>query len=355
MSQETGQWLNTMTLIGATDKRGNAWHYRAEQQGAETNHYPGFIPVEDVKRRLFFWKPVEGVLTADATILTPDGVEAVSIQSQLDKAIIRPPRTFGADDAGAILGIFKGQPGKKRGYKIHDYEQWLLTTVGDLLDDELGVTSAGLLKGGAIAWVEVSVPETIETPSGVKFRPNLLAGTSLDGSLATTFKRTAQNTVCDNTMAVSLRSEGGVFKVKHSRNSLGKLQEAREAVEIVHTIADDFTAEVEQLTNTTVTDAQFDAFLASLTPVPEKEGRGKTMAENKQGDLRKLWNSDPRVAPWKDTAWGVVQAVNTYEHHIKGTRGADKVERNAFRAVTGGADKLDAATKDTLNKVLAAA
>ena len=27
MSQETSQWLNTRTLIGFTDKRGNAWHY----------------------------------------------------------------------------------------------------------------------------------------------------------------------------------------------------------------------------------------------------------------------------------------------------------------------------------------
>jgi hypothetical protein len=55
MSKETLQHLNANTLIGFTDKRGHAWHYRADEQGAEPNHYPGAIPLEDVQRRLFGW------------------------------------------------------------------------------------------------------------------------------------------------------------------------------------------------------------------------------------------------------------------------------------------------------------
>ena len=38
MTRETLQHLNTNTLIGHTDQRGTAWHYRAEEQGAESNH-----------------------------------------------------------------------------------------------------------------------------------------------------------------------------------------------------------------------------------------------------------------------------------------------------------------------------
>ena len=48
MSQETVNWLNTMTLIGFTDQRGHAWHYRASAQSDEPNHYAAAIPVEDV-------------------------------------------------------------------------------------------------------------------------------------------------------------------------------------------------------------------------------------------------------------------------------------------------------------------
>src|SRR4051794_18540090 len=58
MSKETLQHLNTNTLIGNTDHRGTAWHYRAEEQGEKSNHYPGPIPVDDVQRRLFDWQAV---------------------------------------------------------------------------------------------------------------------------------------------------------------------------------------------------------------------------------------------------------------------------------------------------------
>ena len=58
MSRETLHSLNTNTLIGNTNARGTAWHYRAEDQGEESNHYPGSIPVRDVERRLFDWEAV---------------------------------------------------------------------------------------------------------------------------------------------------------------------------------------------------------------------------------------------------------------------------------------------------------
>ena len=45
MSKETMKWLNSNTLIGYTSKRGSAWHYRADLQAAEPNHYPGPVPV----------------------------------------------------------------------------------------------------------------------------------------------------------------------------------------------------------------------------------------------------------------------------------------------------------------------
>ena len=56
MSKESLQWLNTNTLIGCTDKRGTAWHWRAQEQGDRSNHYPGAIPVADVQDRLFSWQ-----------------------------------------------------------------------------------------------------------------------------------------------------------------------------------------------------------------------------------------------------------------------------------------------------------
>jgi len=56
MSKESISWLNTNTLIGCTDKRGTAWHWKAQEQDGQSNHYPGAIPVPDVQDRLFGWQ-----------------------------------------------------------------------------------------------------------------------------------------------------------------------------------------------------------------------------------------------------------------------------------------------------------
>ena len=346
MSAESIEWLNTYTLQSR-----RAWHTSDQLQKLTNTVYDGPIPVADVHSRLFSWEPAEGSVDTTATVLSADGVETFTLNDPNRKTICRPPRALGPNDAGAILGVFKS------GYQPHSYEKWLLNNVATILDDDLGIFSAGLLRGGAQAWVQVSVPDSFATPEGVEFRPNLLAVTSFDGSLSTTYKGTTTNTVCDNTMGVALGEAGRAYKVKHSRYSDLKIMEAREALALVHTIADDFAAEVAALCNTTVTDSQWDQFLASLAPTKDENGKDKTgrsftMATNKQAALRGLWSHDTRVTPWKNTAWGVVQAVNTYTHHVQSVRGSDRDERNMALAVSGGFDKLDTSTLESLTAVL---
>src|SRR3990170_534732 len=225
MSQETMEWLNTQTLIGFTEKRGNAWHYQASLQGDEPNHYEGPVPVEDVERRLFNFK----VEKAQIFVQNEDGTY-VQVS---DRNAIR------ADDNGDVLGVFMS------GYEPHQYGEWLVKNVATILDDELGIGSAGLLKNRGQAWVSVEVPENITTPEGVEFRPNLVAATSFDGSLATTYARTVTAVVCDNTLQTGLSEGGQKFRLRHTKYSGLKITDAREALAIVYGIADDFSAEVE--------------------------------------------------------------------------------------------------------------
>jgi phage/plasmid-like protein (TIGR03299 family) len=289
-----------------------------------------------VRRRLFHWDAVTGPV--ETTILTEDGV--FQVEDTTRQVVVRP-------DTWDVLGVHG------EGYKVHQYSTWLLDTVANILDDSLSIGSAGLLKNGAVAWVQVEVPDSITTPEGVEFRPHLLACTSHDGSIATEFRRTVTNVVCDNTMAAARTENGQVYRVRHTRHSTARLADARDALAIVHTIADDFAAEVQDLCSTTVTDKQWTAFLDSLVPVTkEMSKRSQTMAESKRDEMMLLWNKDQRVSPWKGTAWGVVQAVNTHTHHIQTVRGAGRAERNMLRAVSGQVDALDKGTIDLLSKVL---
>lgn len=352
MSRETLTHLNTNTLIGQTAQRGTAWHYRAEEQGEESNHYEGAIPVEDVQRRLFNWtadsRPIAVEQPADLTTMTHLDRDGQPVRWEP----INGRQAITRSDNDHLMGIFAD------GYERHQYSEWLLTTVANILDDDLAISSAGLLRGGAVAWVEVSVPESITTPEGVEFRPNLLATTSFDGSIATTYKRTVTATVCDNTRELALSEHGQELKVRHSRYSRLRMVEAREALRVIHDVADAFAEEVHALCYVDVTEHQWRRFLQLASPLHDKTGelltgRALTMAQKKQDTLSNLYRYDHRVAPWARTAYGVIQAVNTYEHHEKSVRGSDRGERNMQRTVSGDFGDVDRRTWSQLSAVLA--
>jgi len=188
----------------------------------------------------------------------------------------------------------------------------------------------------------------------------------MDGSLATIPKRVVTNMVCDNTMKAGLSEKGPEARVKHTRNSLDKLDAMRAKLELEF-IADEVSEEFNRLCETKVTGLQFKQFLTEyrmaenskgLDPMaPDAEdGRAKTLAENKQDKLMSMWLSDDRVSPWAGTAFGVLQLTNTYLQQVAPTnKGTIRYERNVLDAASGKIEKSDKLTLEILEKVLAAA
>lgn len=325
MSDETIDYLNRNTLIGYTVRRGTAWHYRK----GTNNHYPGPIPVEDVKSRLFDWEPISTPVSAvldDGTVIT----------DHRRQALLRP-------DTEEILGVFKST------YTPHPYGQWLVDSVESILDADLQIGSAGLLANGARAWVQVEMQDTMQTEN-VDFRPYLTAATSMDGSLSTTYQTGAQVVVCDNTLSLALRETTSKYRVKHTRNSNIKISEARDALRIMAATASEVSARIERLATTPVTTRQWTAFLDAYTAPSSNSTRANSNASDKRAQLARLYDSDHRVAPWAGTAWGVLSAANTWAHHYQAVRGTSRPERNLDRMVQGQYAKIDNHTLHVLAK-----
>lgn len=361
MSKETSEWLNQNTLIGFGAKRGTAWHYRAADQSKTpaslypradvitvdgkdyaSNHYAGAVPVHDVNARLFYWDAVQVPMAYDVSSVL--GVEKATWKTSAKKvAWVR------SDNLEEL-----GNPSPT--WTAHPYSEWLVENTNKITDGDLDIASAGLLKGGAQAWVSYEVPDTIDTPEGVQFRPQLLATTSFDGSLATTYKRATTLVVCDNTLAAALgEGKDQQHKVMHSKYSNLRVMDARDALRIIYQSADAVAAEIKQLCETSVTEAQWSKFLDLYVPVPEEKGRGKTMAENKRDLLINLWSNDFRAAPWRGTAMGVLQATNTWFHHGQVVRGATRPERNMDNVLNGRTAKHDDEVIGILEHVLVSA
>ncbi len=333
MSMETSEWLHNNIVVGFTAKRGNAWWMKAAvDSSGRPNHYDGAVPIERVKELL-------GFEVAPRTVWVDGGTEHGIIEMPERRAWVRM-------DTGEVMGIHSD------GYAGHQYGEWLVRNVENLLDSEVQVGGAGLLAKGAQAYVQVEIPETIEV-QGVAFRPTILATTSFDGSIATTYKETVQIVVCDNTRAMALRGGGRVFRVKHTRNSQMRISEARQALGLLHQIGEEFAAEVEQLLSIEVSDRQWSKFLEAYAPIENNATqRSITMAENKRGELNRMYRHDVRVQPWAGSAYGVVQAVNTFVHHAQKVQRVSRVERNLSRAIEGKVEALDKGTLATLNQVL---
>jgi phage/plasmid-like protein (TIGR03299 family) len=249
-------------------------------------------------------------------------------------------------DTLELLGKFKN------GFTIHHYDVWLLEKVANLLDADLHIGSAGLLKNGAVAWVSIEMADTVSTAAGVHFRPHLLAATSVDGSLSSTYKPVVQLVVCDNTMDIALGECGAAVKIKHSRHSTFKVAEVRDALGIVHETADEFSAEVERLTRVEVPERAWAMFLDEYAPVPDQKGRSRTIAEKTRVELDRLWNHDHRVSPWRNTAFGVHQATNTYLHHYSTVRNVGRAERNMDNVLSTKLGEVATATQLALHKAL---
>ena len=340
MSQETQEWLNRHTLIGFTEKRGQAWHYRQDLQSDESNHYVGAIPVEDVRRRLLSWDAQVAPMFVGFT--NADG--EMEYTKQNDRlAVVR-------SDNQDVLGVFKD------GYQIHQYGEWLIDAVANIVDDSnLQIGQAGLLKKGAVCWVSIELPVNMEVgDTGLTVRPQLLATTSHNGSLATTHKLTNTIVVCDNTLAMGLSDGLTSHKTRHSKNSSFKLATVRDALQIVHQMGDLVSAELQRMIEVSVTDKEFQDVVSRLVPIGEEgtnEG-ARTKMGNKQDALWNLWQNDARVSPWRNTGFGVVQSFNTYSHHISGTdRG--RAQRNTANSILGKTAQQDEEVIRALELVLA--
>lgn len=341
MSDETYNWLNNYYLVGYTEKYGRAWHYREAEQGAESNHYPHAIPVEDVQRRLFNWEAVPTKASYE--------VEIGGKKQRFEM----PGTVWARSDTGAHLGTFSD------GYTGHQYSPWLLDKVGGLLDvssKELGIGSAGLLMGGAVAAVQVEAPDSVQIGDDL-LRPFIVACTSFNGKYVTSYKRGTTRVVCDNTLDEFHRTADAAFKVKHTKHSGAKIDDVRAALDIHFKHQEAELKEIEALMNQAVTDAEFDRIVKLVDPIVVKPDAqretGITRTQNRHARYHDMWENDKRIGNYKNTAWGTIQVFNTYDQHSNTIRkGTVRQEQNILNFLKGDVGKSDIKTLTAIKAVV---
>jgi len=330
MSKYTTSELHDGTLIGKVDEYGKAWH------GA--GHFMGWVPLDEARE----------FLTVNVVLDTP--IVANGDASRF-RAVVNA-------DTGYVFQMVTDV------YEPPSYTRVLLDDVALILDEAKGSLQVGsvvCLGNKAQAVVQIRPSEGI-TVGGDKILPWLCGYSSLDSSWATGYKAVATRVVCDNTAELSRREGGAMYSRKNTKGSKLNVAEARKTVGLFFQGFEDLAEQIERLQDTAVSDRQFGKVLDYLFPLTDANGQpltqtGATRRDGVRQAIKGLYQSDVRVAPWAGTSWGVLQAVNTWHHHLSTVRnegqGVSRHQRQAANLAEGKTAALDAKTLKALAVALA--
>lgn len=247
-----------------------------------------------------------------------------------------------------VLGV-----GMSDEYVVHTLEQTLAFGSG-IIDAGYHLASLGSIDRGRKAFAAFRLDGIlIGDVDAVDLYLNVM--TSFDRSLATTCRVSQIRVVCKNTMDAVLGEETApTYRVRHMGDPLlDRVQDAREALEVAWSGADEFAKEAEKWLAVPVVDTQFEQIVAALYPLSSTATESvKTRVDDQRHKLNSLYFDGDTVANIKGTAWG---ALNAYTELVDWNYGRfDTVyERVAAQTIPGsGIDKRRIAGAKTISKVL---
>ena len=346
-------------LVGTFAERDSKFAGEAGKRiggGRILGRYDGGIPVGEINRLLFNFDALE-VPSANLIPVTLESGEPFDtiIDGQAYRVNVVPNKKaiVRSDDFSEL-----GRHGAT--YAAHHYEDWMLRKISNVVQGGLIIDNAGTLRNGAQAFVTIRLDEELHDGStGLDFWPFLLAYTSLDGSLATTYSAGVRLPICDNMhqgYAAAAKAAGRQYKAKHTRysTSANVVAGVQQALSIMDRAATGMVDFAQELTQIELSRKQWIQVLDIIEP-PAAADASKvkvTKTENRRNLLDDFYVTSPMNAPWTGTAFGALQAVNSYEQHARMSRGMPAAERVFDRAIRGDLLDADVSALEAISKVV---
>lgn len=213
------------------------------------------------------------------------------------------------EDTGAGLGVVGSRYEVIQNRRVFEFLQDLVADHGVVWE------SAGALREGRSVFVSLRLPETIVVDAGGvadEIIPFVVAVNSHDGSSLAQVVVTPWRPVCGNTERFALRDASTRWGVRHTRNAMDRVDEARRALRLSSAYFDAFRRDEEALAQTELALAEFHAVCDKLWPTPDDDASqaAKTNHGNRLDTLTGLYETN--ATRLGETAYAAERAITEF-------------------------------------------
>lgn len=238
------------------------------------------------------------------------------------------------DSDGAVMGIVSGR------YSIvQNADAFAFTDF--LVGDGITYETAGSLRGGRQIWLLGKMPERYI--AGDKFEPYICFTNTHDGSGAIRCCMTPVRVVCNNTLNMALRDAKRSWSTRHIGDVLGRVNDARETLELADKYMFSLAEEADKLANETMNIDEVRKSLDRLFPVDDDASDRQKQTAKDAKDQIMVCMFRPDLAKFIGTKWGFINAVSDYVGHTDPSRKTKNWQENRWGNIIGGAPVFDKA------------
>jgi phage/plasmid-like protein (TIGR03299 family) len=187
---------------------------------------------------------------------------------------------------------------------------------------DLGIESAGTLYGGRIVWALAATQEDdFIDVGGVTVQPYLLATNGHDGHNGFSITATGIVVVCQNTWT---RALGGtnVWRARHTSDVSGRFDEAGRILGMAAAQRTALADEVTRWLEVGISDDTVGQVVEMIAPTttPGISATTRTKREQIQAGIYSTWMAEYDDPAVRESAWGLVNAISSWEHHQRPLR-----------------------------------
>lgn len=213
-----------------------------------------------------------------------------------------------------VLGVVGNVYKPVQNLQGFEFANGLVADTGNIFE------TAGSLDEGRTIFlsVDLSGVEPIRIDGDSTFDTYLVISNTHDGTKALRGTVTPVRTVCWNTLNLAFGGAKNVFTIRHSGDIAGKMEQARKALNISIDYMRRFEETAQKFIDKKVTEAEAEAIIRDAFLMPksvEENVDTKWYGNHHSTKAIEVLNTTADLKPFRDTGWGVLNAVAEYVDH----------------------------------------